>query len=272
MIKKLYPNGKSKAFNLSYDDGVLQDVRLVNLVNKYGFKATFNLNSALAEAEFEWIHSSGLVVKRLPCNTLRTLYTGHEVASHTRTHPYMENLTEAEILAEMQGDKIALEKLLGIQVSGFAVPFDYYSGLIESCARKCGFEYARTSQESLSFHPSDNFFSWQGTVFHLNSRLDSFLDAFIDTDEELAVFQLIGHSYDLDTEDLWDKTESIFKRITNSEDILPMTHIEIVRYLRAMTKAQISDTHITNNSETTLCFLVNDEVITLSPHQTHKLS
>ena len=25
MIKKLYPNGKVKAFNISYDDGVLQD-------------------------------------------------------------------------------------------------------------------------------------------------------------------------------------------------------------------------------------------------------
>ena len=26
MIKKLYPNGKAKAFNVKYDDGVLQDI------------------------------------------------------------------------------------------------------------------------------------------------------------------------------------------------------------------------------------------------------
>ena len=29
MITRLYPNGKRKAFVLTYDDGVLQDVRLV---------------------------------------------------------------------------------------------------------------------------------------------------------------------------------------------------------------------------------------------------
>lgn len=35
MVKKLYPFGKAKAFNVTYDDGVLQDVRFVELLNKY---------------------------------------------------------------------------------------------------------------------------------------------------------------------------------------------------------------------------------------------
>lgn len=44
MITKLYPNGKTKAFNVTYDDGVLQDIRFVALINKYNIKGTFNLN------------------------------------------------------------------------------------------------------------------------------------------------------------------------------------------------------------------------------------
>ena len=44
MIKKLFPQGKEKAFNITYDDGVLQDVPFVNLLNKYNLKGTFNLN------------------------------------------------------------------------------------------------------------------------------------------------------------------------------------------------------------------------------------
>lgn len=40
-------NGKKKAFTLSYDDGVTQDVRLIEMFNKYNLKATFNLNSEL---------------------------------------------------------------------------------------------------------------------------------------------------------------------------------------------------------------------------------
>ena len=40
-------NGKMKALTFSYDDGTLQDRRLVEIFNKYGLKATFNLNSGL---------------------------------------------------------------------------------------------------------------------------------------------------------------------------------------------------------------------------------
>ena len=36
-----------KAVTFSYDDGVTQDIRMINLLNKYGLKATFNLNSEL---------------------------------------------------------------------------------------------------------------------------------------------------------------------------------------------------------------------------------
>ena len=33
-----FPQGKKKAFTLSYDDGVEQDIRLVSLMNQYGVK------------------------------------------------------------------------------------------------------------------------------------------------------------------------------------------------------------------------------------------
>ena len=62
MIKKLDLNGKAKAFSISYDDGVLQDVRFVELMNKYSLKGTFNLNSGLMETEFEWNGSTICVV------------------------------------------------------------------------------------------------------------------------------------------------------------------------------------------------------------------
>ena len=37
--------GKKKAITFSYDDGVMQDVRLSSLMKKHGVKATFNINS-----------------------------------------------------------------------------------------------------------------------------------------------------------------------------------------------------------------------------------
>ena len=38
---------KLKAVTFSYDDGVTQDIRLIELLNKYNLKCTFNLNSEL---------------------------------------------------------------------------------------------------------------------------------------------------------------------------------------------------------------------------------
>ncbi len=118
---------KTKVFNVTYDDGVLQDVRFVALLNKYNLKGTFNLNSGLMEREFEWTHESGRVIKRLSIEKAVPLYQGHEIACHTLTHPYMHDLSEQEILHELQEDKANLEKLFGREVKGFAVPFDYYS-------------------------------------------------------------------------------------------------------------------------------------------------
>ena len=46
-----FPQGKKKALTLSYDDGVEQDVKLIEIMRKNGLKGTFNLNSGLYAPE-----------------------------------------------------------------------------------------------------------------------------------------------------------------------------------------------------------------------------
>ena len=41
--RKVMFNGKNKAITFSYDDGVMQDIRLIEIFNKYNLKATFNI-------------------------------------------------------------------------------------------------------------------------------------------------------------------------------------------------------------------------------------
>ena len=43
-----------KYVTFSFDDGVTQDKRLIELLNKYGLKATFNLNSSLFGLKGGW--------------------------------------------------------------------------------------------------------------------------------------------------------------------------------------------------------------------------
>lgn len=270
MIKRRYPQGFAKAFNVTYDDGVLQDVRFVQLLNKYGLKGTFNLNSALMKSEFEWTHESGSIVKRLPQSIVVDLYREHEVASHTLTHPYMSNLSKGDIMYELIGDKANLQTIFQKRITGFAVPFDYYSDLIEQCVKESGFEYARISEESHSYAPCEAYYRWKAGIFHLSSDLDAYIEGFLNTDEELAVCQIVGHTYDLDVENMWEKMEDIFAKISTDKTILPMTHIELVRYLRAIRSATIKDNMIINNSDIDLWFEINGSIKQLHPKEVMK--
>ena len=48
-----FPGGKSRAVTLSYDDGVVQDKKLMNIFDKYGLKATFNINDYIFTHDLE---------------------------------------------------------------------------------------------------------------------------------------------------------------------------------------------------------------------------
>ena len=267
MMRKLYPNGKKKAFNITYDDGILQDVRFVELLNRYGLKGTFNLNSALMENQFEWVHEKGLVVKRLSIDVVKDLYEGHEAASHTLHHPYMHDLSEEGVMWELGQDKRNLEVLFGKEIKGFAVPFDYYSGLIEECVKACGFAYGRISEMSHSFRPQKDYYNWKATVFHCEDVMEELVQQFVETEEELAVFQIVGHSYDLDAEDMWDRMEHVLRTVSEQEDVLPMTNIEMIEYLKAMERAEITDAYIQNHSDRSLWFAIDDVVHEVKPDE-----
>lgn len=265
MIRKLFPEGKAKACSFSYDDGVLQDIRFVQLLNKYGMKGTFNLNSQLMRQEFAWTHDTGMTVRRLSEAAASGLYDGHEVASHTLTHPYMHDLNRSQIMEQMVQDKENLENLFGTGIYGFAVPFTYYSDLIASCAKDAGFEYVRISEVTNSYLISPNPYYWRGGKFHWDGDLEQYVRSFLITNHELALCQIVGHSYDLDAMDLWDKFERILYDLSQESDVLAMTNIELVRYCRAMEQAQILPDRILNPSTIPLWFRVDHDVVRIDP-------
>lgn len=266
-MKRLYPNGKKKAFNITYDDGVLQDVRFVELLNRYGLKGTFNLNSELMRSEFSWIHPDGMEVKRLSESAVRRLYDGHEIASHTLTHPYMHDLPEWEIMRQLGEDRRNLEALFGREVKGFAVPFDFYSDRIARCAENCGFEYARVSEFSGSYAPCTNWYHWKTGVYHIEAHFTDFVAGFLNTDEELAVCQIVGHSYDLDAEKLWGTMELICAAVSAREEIWSCTNLELVQYLKAMEQCETTERSIHNHSGTVLWFEIDGKIEAIQPGQ-----
>jgi len=265
MVRKLYPGGKTKAFNISYDDGVVQDIRFVEMLNRYGLKGTFNLNYGLMHSGFTWQHECGMTVRRIPEDQVVAVYAGHEVASHSFSHPYFNNASETEILKELGSDKFFLEKLFGREVTGYATPFYFYSDLMANCVRHCGFEYARISEESNDYSIPEDFYRWKGSKFHWDKDLKDFVSGFLETDRELALCQLVGHSYDLDVLNIWDRMEQICRRVSEDDTVWPATHGELVRYLKNMSRARFYWAEIHNESDADIWFDVDGSVIRLRP-------
>ena len=267
MMEKCYPGGKTKAFNISYDDGVVQDIRFVELLNRYGLKGTFNLNYGLLRSGFTWQHECGMTVRRIPEQEIAAVYQGHEIASHSYSHPYFDQMPETEILKELGSDKFFLERLLGREVAGYATPFYFYSDEMAQCVRQCGFAYARISEESNDYSVPADVYRWRGSKFHWDDDLEAFVDGFLQTKQELALCQLVGHSYDLDVMELWGKMEEIFRKVSAHPDVWPATHLELVRYLQAMNRAEIKDNYVYNPGDADLWFRLNGAIVCVKPGQ-----
>ncbi len=69
-----FPEGKTKALTLSYDDGVEQDAQLIRLMEQYGFKGTFNLNAGYFAPEGK-VYPPGYVKRRFPLSKIKEVYS-----------------------------------------------------------------------------------------------------------------------------------------------------------------------------------------------------
>ncbi|MDE5780624.1 MAG: hypothetical protein K2I03_04005 [Lachnospiraceae bacterium] len=93
----------------------------------------------------------------------------------------------------------------------------------------------------------------------------------ISKDKAMSLYkecEIAGHSYDLDTENIWEHIENICKVISAQSDILPMTTIEIIEYLKAMDKVEITNKYIKNNSDLSLWFSVDNTAFEVKPYET----
>ena len=167
-------NGKKKAITFSYDDGVLQDRRLVEILNKYGLKATFNINSELLGTKHN-LNLGGVTVchdKIFP-DEVATLYAGHEVAVHTLTHPHLPALSDEQIVRQVEEDRKNLSALVGYEVIGMAYPgggFQNSDRVENAIKRYTGVKYARTISLSYSFKEQTDIFRYKPTAFHKDFR------------------------------------------------------------------------------------------------------
>ena len=228
-------NNKKKAITFSYDDGVTQDIRLIELLNKYNLKSTFNINSELLAKRGILANEKIRVAHyKVHPEDVRYIYDGHELAVHTLTHPNLTECEDAEIIRQVEQDRLTLSELAGCEVVGMAYPCggvnnnDHVAKIIKE---NTGVKYSRTITSTNSFDMQENLFRFNPTVYHLHfedmMRLgQEFVELETDTPK---LFYIWGHSYEMDFgADYWIRLEEFFKIISNKDDIFYGTNKEIL--------------------------------------------
>ncbi len=228
-------NGKMKAVTFSYDDGVTQDQRLIKILDKYGLKCTFNLNSGLLGKPGSLVREDVTVahVKPRACE-VRAIYEGHEIAVHTLTHPALSHLSDEDVVREVEEDRLALSEIAGYEVVGMAYPGgthvmnEHVADLIRT---RTGVKYARTTTSTHNFDVQTNLHIFNPTVYHHVEwdKLFELGEKFIALKPDVPqIYYIWGHAYEFDIHGDWERFEEFCRMISGHGDIFYGTNREVL--------------------------------------------
>ncbi len=230
-IYTCFPEGKHKALTMSYDDGRIEDRRLVEIFNKYSIKGTFHVNSG--------IHSE----ERVPLSEYKLLYRGHEVSAHTSTHPTISRCPINQVVQQILEDRKALEKAVGYPVRGMSYPNGSYSREIINMLPSLGIRYSRIVGNSDSFGIPEDFLEWKATCHH-NHNLMKLAEEFLSLNKSQYLYMMYvwGHSYEFTDNNNWNLMEEFCQLSGYRDEVWYATNIQIVDYLDASKRLQYTVT------------------------------
>lgn len=273
-----FPEGKFKAVTVSYDDGTRSDLRLAEMIDKYGMRATFNICSTSVGRE------NNLSKDEL----LDLISRGHEIANHGANHLALGISSHLDGIRDVLDCRLGLEGLLDRNITGFAYPDtmrnisgeNYES--IRSYLKALGISYARLAgKDNDLFSLPEDFHAWMPTAHHNNPDLFEYIDKFLALDEEKLyrasrhprLFYLWGHSSEFENAGNWDRLEKIAQKLSGKSNIWYATNMQIYEYVRAYESLvfRADNSAVYNPSLITVCFNADGKNYTVRSGETVKL-
>lgn len=256
-------DGKKFALTLSYDDGRDTDRRLVEIMDKYGIRGTFHINSSRVDVNEAYVTSE----------EIKTLYKNHEVSCHGVKHISLTTLPPQNIIGEIMEDRKFFENLTGYPIRGMSYANGAYTEEAIKVLKNCGMVYSRTVESTHGFLFPENFMKWHPTCHHRDCLKDA--DAFLNLLTRNyqpcpRLFYVWGHSYEFENACNWDMIEDFCKLMGGRDEIWYATNIEIYEYITAQNSLIISaDNKIVRNpTDITVWFSTDNEVYHVNPGET----
>jgi len=267
-----FPSGKYKALVMSYDDGNEPDRALVELFNQHGIKGTFHLNSGKLGTE-----------DHIGRSEVPALFSGHEVSTHTLSHPSLAGMTESAISHELLADRDDLIAVSGQDVRGHSYPFgncDNIDATVLKVLRASPIVYARMVPSTGGLGLPPELHRWEPTC-HQNDAQAPGERLVAASGRDLALLFVWGHSwelYDYDPQkpngqrytaknERWTSLETFCATVGGKADLWYATALEVADYLNAIRQADFSraDDSVTNRSSVSLWYEAGDSVVEIAP-------
>ena len=269
-----FPQGLGKALTLSYDDGVTEDIRLIDIMQAHGLKGTFNLNSGRfaeegAPRENPWANI-------LTEKEALELYSkeGIEPAMHGLTHAHLQTLPLPQAVCEVIDDRKNLEALFGKEIRGMAYAYGTFNDDSVRVLEDCGVLYCRTVVSTEKFDLPTDWLRLPATCHHKCSRLPDltkkFIERTVSKQEHAQLFYLWGHSYEFEKDGNWDVIENFAATIGGREDIWYATNTEIFEYMEDFKRLRFDAamTRVINPTARPLWFTFHKELYCVRPGET----
>ena len=237
-----FPGGKSKAFTLSYDDGNPADIKLSEIITKYGVKCTFNLNG-------DAIKKTNGITKEEAIEHI--LSKRHEIAVHGNYHRAEGSIRPIEGIRDVLDCRIELEEKYDMIIRGMAYPdcgIRIFSNnttyeMVKNYLTELDIAYARSlGADNNSFELPNDWHRWIPTAHHNNPKIMEYLNEFLSLDispktyhatRRPRLFYMWGHSYEFVNDNNWEHLEEICRKVSDHEDIWHATNMEICEYVNA---------------------------------------
>ena len=271
-----FPGGKEKAFTLSYDDGVYQDVKLLEVVRAHDLKCSFYLNSGRFSVNGKKFAPDEH--QKMSRDDAREFYgnSGMEIGMHGLTHAMYEALPDNLCVEEIVRDRANLEALFGRMVRGMAYPSGSVTQSAVSAARMCGILYARTIQSTHAFELPSDWLRLNPTCHHTDPELMDLADRFLAASQlhNPLMFYVWGHAWEYEEQNNWDILERLCDVMAGHDEIWYATSVDIASYATAFKRLESSmdRTIIHNPTAYELWFHVDGYVYSIAPDQTLRLT
>lgn len=268
-----YPGYNTKAFTVSYDDGTIQDKKVMSLAKKYGVAVTFAPNT-------QWWGTSGWMdhegyrvwVQRPTAEEIPHFYDGFEIASHTATHVMLAEVDDATMKREVLDDMDYMEKLTGQRAVGMCYPGNSYNEHVIEVLKKYGLIYGRSAAVLYDYELPEDFMSWLPTCHDAWEGCPELSDKFLKKNtHRLLCFYVWGHAYELDKPSLiegttrWGNLEALFKKMGEADNVWCATNGQIASYVLAVRECEETEDYFLNKSNITVYAMHGKYKIEIAP-------